>query len=259
MLKAPNKLREKLNAGKCVTGTAIYSYSPNIVEAVGHSGIDFVRIDSEHAWRRDESMEHMIRAALLAGVTPIVRIDRDDPYLPRKVLEIGSGGIIVPNVRTAEEAYRVVEDAHFPPVGRRGLGNLCLSGEWGRRETREWVEWSNNQPLVGIMIEHVDALQNLDSIVAVPGVDFILFGPGDFGISLKSWDSDYIVKETRKALDQTIKTARANGKHVMFGVGMDDITVEDHISRGVNMLEFSHDVVIVRHALEKKVNRFGQA
>ncbi|WP_285295333.1 HpcH/HpaI aldolase family protein [Aureimonas altamirensis] len=242
-----------------MTGTAIYSYSPNMVEAAAFSGIDFVRIDSEHAWRRDESMEHMIRAALLAGVTPIVRIDRDDAYLPRKAFEIGAGGIVVPNVCTADDASRIVEDARFPPLGRRGLGSLCLSGEWGNRKTREWVEWSNGEPLVGIMIEHVDALENLDAIMAVPGIDFVLFGPGDFGVSLRSWDADYIESETRKALAQTVASARSNGKHVMFGVGMDDAAVEHHVSSGIDMLEFSHDVVIFRQALEAKVRRFAEA
>ncbi len=258
MLRNPNRLREKLNAGKCVTGTAIYSYSPNIVEAAGFSGIDFVRIDSEHAWRRDESMEHMVRAALVSGVTPIIRIDRDDSYLPRKAFEIGAGGILVPNITTADEARRLVRDARFPPVGERGLGGLCISGEWGRRETREWVEWSNAEPLVGIMIEHVDAIANLDEIMAVDGIDFVLFGPGDFGISLQSWDRDHIVAETRKALAATTRAARAAGKHVMFGVGMEDAAVQEHIALGVDMLEFSHDVVLVRAALEAKVRRFGE-
>ncbi len=258
MLRKPNRLREKLAAGKCVTGTAIYSYSPNIVEAAGFSGIDFVRIDSEHAWRRDESMEHMIRAALVAGVTPIIRIDRDDPYLPRKAFEIGAGGILIPNVTTTEDARRVVRAARFPPIGERGLGGLCISGEWGRRETREWVEWSNAQPMIGIMIEHVDAIANLDAIMAVEGIDFALFGPGDFGVSLQSWDPDHIRGETRDALAATTRAARAAGKHVMYGVGMEDATVQEHIALGVNMLEFSHDVVLVRAALEGKVRRFGE-
>lgn len=256
-LRGPNRLREKLAAGKCVTGTAIYSYSPNIVEAAGFSGVDFVRIDSEHAWRRDDSMEHMIRAALVSGVTPIVRIDRDDPYLARKAFEIGAGGILVPNVTTAEEARAVVRHARFPPHGERGLGGLCTSGEWGRRATREWVEWSNAEPLVGVMIEHVDAIAKIDEIVAVEGIDFVLFGPGDFGISLESWDQDHIVRETRAALAATTKAARAAGVHVMFGVGMNDAAVDEHIALGVDMLEFSHDVVLVRAALEEKARRYG--
>lgn len=257
LLRRPNRLREKLAAGKCVTGTAIYSYSPNIVEAAGFSGVDFVRIDSEHAWRRDDSMDHMIRAALVSDVTPIVRIDRDDPYLARKALEIGAGGILVPNVTTADEARSVVRHARFPPLGERGLGGLCTSGEWGRRTTREWVEWSNAEPLVGIMIEHVAALDNIGEIVAVAGIDFVLFGPGDFGMSLQTWDRDRIAEETRDALAVTTRAARAAGVHVMFGVGMDDTAVDAYVALGVDMLEFSHDVVLVRAALEAKARRYG--
>jgi len=256
-LRSPNKLRQKLEAGLCVTGSAIYSYSPNIVEAVAHSGVDFVRIDSEHAWRRDDSMDHMVRAALLAGVVPIIRLDRDDPYLPRKAFEIGAGGVVVPNVRDAEDARRVVDAARFPPLGSRGLGPLSLAGEWGRRDAAEWVAYSNRELLVGIMIESAEAIPELDAIMAVPGFDFVLFGPGDFGLSLGARTPAEIAAETRKALVATARAARAAGKHMMFGVGLDDELARQCVGFGVNMIEFSHDVLMVRLALEPKVQAFG--
>ncbi|MDB5506360.1 MAG: 2-keto-3-deoxy-L-rhamnonate aldolase [Devosia sp.] len=258
-LRAPNRLREKLAAGVCVTGTAIYSYSPNMVEAAGYSGIDFVRIDSEHAWRRDDSMDHMVRAAIIAGVVPIVRIDRDDPYLARKAFEIGAGGIVVPNVTTAEDARAIVLDARFPPLGRRGLGGLCLAGEWGRRDTAEWVDHSNRQLLVGVMIESIEAMPNIDAIMAVEGVDFALFGPGDFGMSLVGRPPAEIAAETRKALAATARAARSAGKHTMYGVGLSDISAQESLDLGVTMLEFSHDVVMIRSVLEAKVKTFGSA
>lgn len=257
LMRKPNKVRAKLAAGKLVTGTANYSAAPSMVEAAGYAGIDFIRIDTEHAWRRDESLENMLRAATIADVVPIVRIDRDDPYLARKALEVGAGGLVVPHVSSAADARDLVAAAKFPPLGRRGIGSLCPSGEWGRRSREEWVAWSNSEPLVGVMIESVEAISAVTEILAVDGIDFALFGPGDFGMSIGSDDQALIKAKTEDGLAQTCAAARSLGKHVMLGVGMKDGEIRARVALGVTMLEFSHDVVIVRAALAQKVAVFG--
>jgi 4-hydroxy-2-oxoheptanedioate aldolase len=253
-MREPNKVRAKLDAGKLVTGTAIYTGSPNMVEAAGYAGVDFVRIDTEHTWRRDDSLDNMIRAAHVVGAVPIVRVDRDDPYLLRKVLEIGAGGIIVPQIDTAAEAREVVRGAKFPPLGIRGSGPISQSGEWGRREVDEWIAWSNTQPLIGIMIETVDAMSELDAIVQVEGVDFVVFGPNDFKVSLTS-NIDDAAKDrvVEDALRQTIKSVRAAGKHLMYSFAPTDEELDMRIEMGVTMLDLSHDVVIVRQNLQRRV------
>jgi 4-hydroxy-2-oxoheptanedioate aldolase len=120
----------------------------------------------------------------MGGVVPIVRIDRDDPYLVRKALEIGAGGIIVPDVCSVAQAESVVAAAKFPPLGNRGLSRMCWSGAWGATSGDEWIEWSNREPMIGIMIENVDAMSSIDNIVAVEGLDFIFFGSADYSMSI---------------------------------------------------------------------------
>ncbi|HEY0123916.1 MAG TPA: aldolase/citrate lyase family protein [Rhizobium sp.] len=257
MYPNPSKLRQKLQSGDCVFGTAIYSYSPNMVEAAALSGIDFVRIDSEHAWRRDDSMDHMVRAALLAGVTPLIRIDRDDHYLARKAFEIGAGGIIVSNVTSVEEAKSIVSDARFPPIGRRGVGTLCLAGRWGQVDEQAWVDWNNREPLVGIMIESADAVEDIDAIMAVEGIDFALFGPADFGMSLSNRDPAHLAEQKQLALAKTARAARRAGKHLMYGVPLLEGAVEKAVSLGVDMVELSHDVIMVRTMLGSQVAKHG--
>src|SRR5512139_1057608 len=164
-----NSLREKINGGGVALGTAIYSFSPAIVELAGFTGLDFCRIDNEHAWRQDESAENVIRAATLSGIVPLLRIDRDDPYLVRKALEIGAGGVIVPHVCSRAEVEEIVAAAKFPPVGHRGYGGLCLSGKWGVDAGVGWMEWSNRETLVIPMVEDLKALENIDEIMSTPG------------------------------------------------------------------------------------------
>lgn len=252
----PNKVREKLKRGQLVVGTAIYSASANVVESAGCAGIDFIRIDTEHAWRQDDSLDNMIRASNLTDTVAIVRVDRDDPNLIRKALELGAGGILVPHVYTVEYAREIIAAAKFPPRGTRGFGNLCSSGAWGAISVAEWVDWSNTEPLVGVMIESVHALEEVDGILAVEGLDYVLFGPGDYSMSLGLGSPQLEHPDVQSGLRKTIKAAQSVGKHVMLGVGSDEARARAYLEMGVTMLEFSHDVAIVQSYLAGKVRTF---
>lgn len=257
LMRKPNKVREKLARGQRVTGVAIYSSSPAVVEAAGFAGIDFVRIDTEHTWRRDESLDHMIRAAIIADVVPIVRVDNHDPELIRKALEIGAGGIVVPQITSVEEAKAVVRASKFPPVGNRGFGNLCQSGEWGGFPAGEWIRWSNTQPIIGVMIETVSATDCIDEMMKIEGLDFALFGPADYSMSVGLGAPDFNHPKVQEGLRRTIAAAKAAGKHVMYGVGLTDESIAKGIEMGVSMLELAHDVVIVQRTLAARVAKYG--
>ena len=114
-----NKLRQVLAEGRVAVGTCADSYSPAIIETIGYSGLDWVRVDSEYSWRRDESMENMMRAAALAGITAMVRVEKGDPYLISKALQSGAQAIVVSDIVSYEEALAVVKAAKYPPNGHR--------------------------------------------------------------------------------------------------------------------------------------------
>jgi len=173
-----------------------------------------LRIDTEHCWRQDEALENLIRAALMGDVVPIVRIDRDNPYLARKVLEIGAGGIIAPDICSVEDAEAVVQSTKFPPRGIRGYSGNCWSGSWGDQTGAEWVKWSDSEPMIGIMIENVAAMENIGHIMAVDGIDFALFGAADFPMSLGLGGPKASDERVQKATQDTVAAARKSGKHV---------------------------------------------
>lgn len=245
MKRTTNHVREKLKEGKLVTGGVIYSFSSNIMEAAGHAGLDFMRIDLEHAWRRDESLENMCRAAELTGILPIVRVDRDDPYLVRKVLEVGAGGVLMPDCKAAAEAEAFVRAAKFPPNGERGYSSICRSGGWGTAGGESWVKWSDTEPLIGIMIENVESVKNVESIAAVNGIDFLLFGSADLSMSMGLGKPVKDHPEIVTAKKKTVAAARANGLGMMQGVGFEWSAIQRQIESGVTMLEMSSDVVIL--------------
>lgn len=253
MPREPNRLRQKLAERNVAVGSAVFSWSPNMMEIAGYAGLDFMRIDTEHAWRRDTDIEHLIRAATVAGVVPILRIDGGDPHLPMKAFEIGAGGIIATEVDTVEAAQALVRAAKFPPVGERGYSGNCWSGGWGTRAGGEWVEWSDAELLVGIMAESPAAMDRIDDIMAVDGIDFALFGPADFSMALglrKPAKNDARVQE---ALQTTVAAAKRSGKHVMYNPGTKADEITSCLELGVTMLEIGNDLGIARAAWAKAV------
>ena len=215
------------------------------MEVAGYAGLDFMRVDNEHAWRQDRSAEELMRAAELVGVEVIMRVDRDNPYLIRKALEIGAGGVVVPDIASVAEAEAVVSAAKFPPRGRRGYSGNCRSGGWGSRAGADWIEWSDREPMVGVMIENTQAVACVEEILAVQHLDFVLFGPADYSMSLglrKPARNDRLVQD---ALRQTIAAAKRCGKHVMFGVGTTLEEIMLYKDMGVTMLEVGNDLGIL--------------
>lgn len=251
MERKPNNLRQKLDSVGYVTGSVMYSWSPTIMEVAGYAGLDFMRIDTEHAWRRDMSAEHLIRAAFVADIVPIIRVDKDDPFLIRKALEIGAGGIIVPDINSPEEAESVIRASKFPPQGIRGYSGHCWSAGWGTKAGAEWIEWSDSEPMIGVMIENYQAMECLDEILSIEGLDFILFGPADYAMSL-GWRK--IAKESieiQDAIKKTIEAASNAGKYVMLGVGYEEYEFRIYKELGISMFEFASDLKILGNAWGK--------
>jgi 2-keto-3-deoxy-L-rhamnonate aldolase RhmA len=241
-----NRLREILEEGGLAVGSCVYSSSPAVVELMGFCGLDFCRIDNEHSWRRDESAEHMMRAASISGVVPLLRIDKGDPELVRKALEIRAGGILVPHVLTAEDVEGVVRAAKFPPQGERGIGSLCLSGRWGTVGAREWMRWSNEEQMIGVMIEDVRAMEQIDEIMAVEGLDYVLFGPSDFSVSI-GHPGESKHPRVMDALRETIRAAERHGVYVCRGVGYPWAeNARKMVELGCRMIEVGHDASILR-------------
>jgi len=245
----PNRLRAKLASEGRATGCMIFSWSPNMVEAAAAGGIDYVRIDAEHAWRQDGMLEHLIRAADAAGVTTMVRMDNGYPQLLRKALEIGAGAVLVANVGTVAEAEAVADAAKFPPLGSRGFSSYCRSGNWNAVSAPDWVSWSNSEPMVGIMIEHHSAMDHVDAIMAVDGIDFVNFGPADFALSLGLPGPDRNEARVHAAFLRTIEAARKNDKHVMCNIPTSAEQVRRHAELGLTILELGFDVDYVRNGL----------
>jgi 2-keto-3-deoxy-L-rhamnonate aldolase RhmA len=246
-----NQLKETLENEKLAVGSCIYSSSPALVELMGYCDLDFCRIDNEHSWRKDESVENMVRAAAISGIVPLLRIDFDKDVI-RKALEIGAGGILIPHITNPGQVEEIVRFAKFPPLGDRGIGTLCFSGRWGTVEVKEWIKWSDQEQLLGVMIEDIKAMEYIDEIMEVQYLDYVLFGASDFSISIgRPGEGNH--PKVLDALKETIRAANKHGKYVCKGVGYPWVeNAKKFIDMGCHMIELGHDATILKTIWNRK-------
>ena len=155
--------------------------APALVEMCGHAGFDFVVIDNEHGPASFETTEHMLRAARSSGVIPVVRTLEADIL---RTLDIGASAIQVPQIESAEQARRIVAAAKYAPVGTRGAAFSTRAAGYGFFGGVPHVEASNAGTAVIVMAETRKAIDDIDAIVRVPGVDAVFFGPNDLSFSM---------------------------------------------------------------------------
>lgn len=186
--KEQRKTQVKLMKKSNITlGTFFQLGGRGVIECLARGGLDYVVIDTEHGYFSEESTEDYIIAAENLGLLPFVRIgDLRRPYILR-MLDIGARGLIIPQIHNAEEVRGIVSYAKFPPVGKRGFCPTRTSG-WGADEwahdLEEYMRICNDRVKVLPQCETKEALENIDEIMSVPGVDGIFIGPYDLSIDL---------------------------------------------------------------------------
>jgi 4-hydroxy-2-oxoheptanedioate aldolase len=202
-----NLAKHKLAAGKPVSVVAPMYSAAGLVELLGRQGFDAVFIDCEHGPAGWEEVEHMVRAAELVNVTPIVRVQANDPPTITRALDRGAGGVQVPHVNARADAEAAVRAAKFAPLGHRGYaGGRAALGVQGNFTTH-----ANAETMVVAMLEEVEALKNLDAILQVPHIDVFFIAPGDLAQSM-GYPGEMGRPEVQAAVDDAVRRTRAAGR-----------------------------------------------
>ena len=214
-----NPLKEKMRQGEAVIGTFIEIGHPDVVEWLSRLGFDWLLLDSEHAPAGFETLQRMMQAMNGSNCVPIVRPQWNERVVIKRILDIGAYGVLLPWVNSKEEAENAVKFCKYPPEGIRG---------WGPRRAGmfdpDYYETANEELLIAVQIETAKALENLDDILSVPGIDACYIGPWDLSISLgfgvpPNWN------ETRylAAFDRVLETAKRHGKPAGMFANLDNI------------------------------------
>lgn len=182
-----SSLKKLLESGQPAFGMTLYTGVPFAAEVLGNWGLDFAFIDTEHANFRlgGPDMERMILAAKYSGVSPLIRIPGLLDHDIRKAYELGADGVIVPQIRNADEMRAIVRASKFPPVGLRGGDGAVRSAGFNgpKLDWPTYTRSSNDNTLVIPTAENTDFFINIDEILEVEGIDIVNFGPLDYALS----------------------------------------------------------------------------
>lgn len=208
MLK--NETKRKLKAGGVAVGTFLNINAPRLVELCGYTGYDFVIFDAEHGPADYEVVEGLVRAAELTGITPLVRIAQNVPQVILRYLDMGCVGAQIPMVNTKADAEAVVKACKYPPAGIRGLAGVRPAAYGVMGPMPEYVKKANEEMLVIVQVETMQAVGNVQEILAVPGIDVVFIGPTDLASSM-GYAGDFNRPEVQEMLFRLIRDIRAAG------------------------------------------------
>jgi 4-hydroxy-2-oxoheptanedioate aldolase len=207
-----NRLKIKLAAGEPALGCSLMFPSPQIVEMLGYAGFDWVLLDCEHGSLSPADVEVMSIAAAAAGITPIARPRTNSASDIQTVMDRGVLGVQVPHVNTADEARRAVNAVKFGPSSIRSLAAGTRPDKWGfDSKMADFAAAANAETLVCVQFEHPQALDNIQSILQVDGVDVFFIGPSDLSQSM-GYPGNPVAAPVADAITSALNTIVAAGK-----------------------------------------------
>lgn len=223
--------KTRLAAGETLLGTMLTFPCPSSAEILAHSGFDWLFIDGEHGPLETSDILSILQAVGDRAAC-IVRVPDGSDVGIKKVLDLGADGVIVPQVNTAVTAQDVVRSAKYAPLGARGVG-LARAHGYGLR-FQQYMESANEQTAVIVQAEHIQAVENIDDIVRVPGVDAILLGPYDLSASLgKIGQIDD--PEVTAAIDRVVTACRDVGMPLGY-FGVSAAAVRPYMKQGCRLI-----------------------
>ena len=238
-------LRTRLQSGVCI-GIFSKTLDSGFVEAAGRAGLDFIILDTEHGPASWETIHNHVRAARMTAMAPLVRVRGLDAHAIGAALDSGAAGVQVPNITTAAQAAEAVAAARFHPMGQRGVCRFVRAAGFGETDKAAYFEDANAALLV-LQVEGLEGVENIDSILAVPGFDVLFVGPYDLSQSAGR-PGEVEAPEVRALIDRIAAAAAAAGK--TLGIFCDNPpALARYRTMGVPYLSYSVDISLFREAL----------
>lgn len=238
-----NRVRAAIKRGESVIGTMVQEMrSPAIALLLANAGFDFMFIDMEHGAYDLETAADIIKTARLADIVPLVRVPGDLYHLIARVLDAGAMGVMVPRVETREAVERAVMAMRYPPLGKRGCSTSRGNSDYKGGPLWEFTRHANDNILAVMQIERKAAIDHIDDLLSVPGVDVALIGPADLTLSLGAPDPGAPV--VQDAILTVIDAGKRHG--VATGIHLGDAEqVKAWQARGMSMLTCSSELSFI--------------
>ena len=236
-------LKEKLKAGTLTIGSWITIGHTVVAEIMARAGYDWLTVDMEHSAITLDTTQDLIRVIELCGVPPLVRVGSNDANVIKRVMDAGAHGVIVPMVNSKEDAQRAVRAVKYPPSGVRGVGLARAQNYgWGFDAYKAWNEHNS---VVIVQVEHIRAVENLEAILGVEGVDGFIIGPYDLSGSL-GVPGQFEHPDVEAALEEVRRVTQAKDAVAGFHVIPPSAdALREKIAQGYKFLAYSLDILFL--------------
>ena len=242
-------LRERLHDGKPFLFTWLSMAGVQMAGQIARLPLDGVCLDMQHGMMGFGDAVPMIAAVAGVGKTPIVRVLWNDPGLVGQVLDAGVSIVIAPMINSVAQAQALVKAAKYPPLGQRSWGGYTMV-QLAKSSPAEYLKMANSTTLVFAMIETREALDLVDEIAAVPGLDGLFVGPSDLSIALSNGAGiNKTAPEVLIAMDKVAAACKRNGLVPGAFAGTPEV-MNEYIARGFNFLAAVVDVDLLRQGAE---------
>ncbi|MFA5646584.1 MAG: aldolase/citrate lyase family protein [Candidatus Ratteibacteria bacterium] len=240
--------KKKVAEGAICLGMVVTLSDPAVSELAAEVGYDFTWIDMEHAPISIESALGHVMAVRGTETAPFIRVPGNDPFIIKPILDLAPAGIIVPLINSAKEAQAAVQACRYPPEGIRGCGPR-RGRRFGATSLPEYLSASKREPMIILQIEHIKAVENIDEILAVQGIDSICIGPNDLSGSM-----GMLGETTHPKVEEAVSLVCEKARNASMMIGTADTFSSQWIERGVQWIAVGSDCGSIfsdaRHTLE---------
>ncbi len=234
-------LKKRLKNGERVIGTMVQEVrTPAIAQILKQVGFDFFMLDMEHGNFNLETAAEIIRVARLVDIAPLVRVGGPQYELIARILDQGAVGVMVPRVETRADVEILVQSMRYPPVGRRGMSSDAPHSQYDFRPLPEFIEINNEDTIAIAQIERKVAIENIDDLLSVPGLDAALVGPEDLSVSL-GVAGQGTSKQVVAAVETMMDSAKRHGVVAAIHMGSIEL-LQGWLAKGMNMVMYASDL-----------------
>ena len=252
-----NNVREALRRGEPQVGTWLSLSSPVAARFMARSGFPWLTLDMEHSNCDWETASAIFAHVAEAGSVPLIRVASITHENAKRALDLGAYGIVFPMCNSVELAQLAVSSCKYPPTGTRSVGGSLHALNFGT-DAAEYYQRANDQILVVVQAEHIDAVEKIDQILSVPGVDAVFVGPNDLLASMgKTPQMETDDPEFVEALGKILRSAKAHG--VSAGIHVADASAaKRRIEEGWQLIAISSELGFMNQAVAATLESLGR-
>jgi 2-keto-3-deoxy-L-rhamnonate aldolase RhmA len=253
-----NSIKKSLREGKVVIGGSVSQLKgvaiPQIYAA---AGFQFIYIDMQHSAYMIEDVVELVVGARAAGIDNIVRIPSLDPPLITRLLDSGAQSVMIPELKTPDEVVQVVKAVKYPPQGERSIVLRRLHTDFEKLNAVEMTRKSNEWTLIVIQIENKSALDYVEEISRIPGVDVLFVGPNDLSQSLGhlgQTDHPEVIEAINRIIEVSLKSGIAPGMTLPFDLK----NAEKWLAKGLKLVSYSNDIELILGGASQGVRKIKE-